>query len=253
MYTRFSSGMEGCSSQDMKMSLGNRFDQSKVGQQFAACRVGPDKAFSKGFVRLRSANPEREPLVAFNLLSDERDMTRMIAGVKFVYDKLMTPPVPDTMYSIFAGAYTSWIRFLSTNTWYNKMLTATGAFMLDNNALARDAIMKVAMSSKYKVHEMVKDDEAIKDWAHETVLGNWHACCSCRMGGPDDPGAVVDPEGRVYGVEGLRVVDASIMPSVPCANTNLSTIMIAEKISEAILANTASAKAEHVPEYNAVH
>ncbi|MHB1217850.1 MAG: GMC oxidoreductase, partial [Alphaproteobacteria bacterium] len=48
--------------------------------------------------------------------------------------------------------------------------------------------------------------------------------------------AVTDPQGRVYGVEGLRVVDASIMPSVPCANTNISTIMIGEKMADAIKA-----------------
>ena len=57
-----------------------------------------------------------------------------------------------------------------------------------------------------------------------------------RMGREEDPGAVTDPSGRVYGVSGLRVCDASIMPMVPCANTNISTIMIGEKISASILA-----------------
>ena len=55
------------------------------------------------------------------------------------------------------------------------------------------------------------------------------------MGAAGDPGAVTDPAGRVYGVEGLRVCDASIMPTVPCANTNIPTIMVGEKISAAIL------------------
>lgn len=59
----------------------------------------------------------------------------------------------------------------------------------------------------------------------------WHACGTCRMGTADDPCSVVDPEGRVMGTEGLRVVDASIMPEVPRANTNLSTIMIAEHLA----------------------
>ena len=55
------------------------------------------------------------------------------------------------------------------------------------------------------------------------------------MGSASDRAAVVDPAGRVIGTEGLRVADASIMPSVPCANTNLSTIMIGEKIADTIL------------------
>ena len=55
------------------------------------------------------------------------------------------------------------------------------------------------------------------------------------MGAHDDPGAVTDPEGRVWGIGGLRVCDASIMPAVPCANTNIPTIMIGEKIAAHIL------------------
>jgi len=59
----------------------------------------------------------------------------------------------------------------------------------------------------------------------------WHACGTCRMGAPDDSRSVVDPECRVIGIEGLRVVDASVMPEVPRANTNLTTIMIAEHLA----------------------
>jgi 5-(hydroxymethyl)furfural/furfural oxidase len=57
------------------------------------------------------------------------------------------------------------------------------------------------------------------------------------MGRADDPLAVVDNQGRVYGVEGLRVCDASIFPCVPRANTNIPTIMCAEKIADAIVNN----------------
>ena len=56
------------------------------------------------------------------------------------------------------------------------------------------------------------------------------------MGAESDPGAVTDSHARVYGVSGLRVCDASIMPMVPCANTNLPTIMIGEKVAATILA-----------------
>ena len=67
------------------------------------------------------------------------------------------------------------------------------------------------------------------------MVGVWHVSCTCKMGSADDPMAVTDPAGRVHGVGGLRVVDASVMPTVPRANTNLPTIMIAEKIAAAIL------------------
>jgi len=65
----------------------------------------------------------------------------------------------------------------------------------------------------------------------KATIGVWHASCSCRMGSADDPMAVVDNQGRVKGIQGLRVVDASIFPVVPCANTNFPVLMSAEKIA----------------------
>ena len=62
----------------------------------------------------------------------------------------------------------------------------------------------------------------------------WHACGTCRMGDPNDPRSVVDPDCRVIGVEGLRVVDASVMPEIPRANTHLTAVMIAEHIAARI-------------------
>jgi choline dehydrogenase len=72
------------------------------------------------------------------------------------------------------------------------------------------------------------------DFALEAAIDTQHACGSCRMGGPDDPSAVVDPEGRVRGVDRLRVADASIFPSVTRANTNLTAILVGEKIAESM-------------------
>ena len=72
-------------------------------------------------------------------------------------------------------------------------------------------------------------------FVRDGVTGCWHPSGTCRMGRMDDPLAVTDSTGRVYGVEGLRVCDASIFPCVPRANTNIPTIMCAEKIADAVL------------------
>lgn len=70
-------------------------------------------------------------------------------------------------------------------------------------------------------------DEAIRAYVRAACECLWHPVGTCRMG--RDPMAVVDPELQVHGLVGLRVVDASVMPTIPTGNTNAATIMIAER------------------------
>lgn len=79
------------------------------------------------------------------------------------------------------------------------------------------------------------DDAAIDAFIRAKVESAYHPCGTCRMGRADDPLAVVDPETRVIGVEALRVVDSSIMPSITTGNLNAPTIMIGEKAADHIL------------------
>ncbi len=78
-------------------------------------------------------------------------------------------------------------------------------------------------------------DEAIDAFVREKVESAYHPSGACKMGSPTDPNAVVDPETRVIGVEALRVVDSSIMPSITNGNLNAPTIMIGEKAADMIL------------------
>ena len=79
-----------------------------------------------------------------------------------------------------------------------------------------------------------QSDAALVAYVRETCSTVWHPVGTCKMG--TDPMAVVDPKLRVHGVEGLRVVDASIMPTITTGNTNAPTIMIGEKAADLIKA-----------------
>ena len=92
---------------------------------------------------------------------------------------------------------------------------------------------------RYRAREIApgagaQSDEQIDEFIRQKVESAYHPSCSCKMGAADDRTAVVDPEARVYGLEGLRVVDSSIMPSITNGNLNAPTIMLAEKLSDHI-------------------
>lgn len=104
--------------------------------------------------------------------------------------------------------------------------------------LVREIIEQPAMAA-FKGEELVpgpaaQTDEQLDAWARQVTETGYHASGTCKMGLADDPEAVVDPQLRVLGFEGLRVVDASIMPVIVSGNTNAPTVMIAEKASDMI-------------------
>ncbi|KID31649.1 choline dehydrogenase-like flavoprotein [Prauserella sp. Am3] len=88
-------------------------------------------------------------------------------------------------------------------------------------------------------------DDAYQQWLRSSVGDYFHAVGTARMGPAHDARAVVDQRGRVHGVQNLRVIDASIMPEVPSANTHLPVVMIAERLSAAMLTDHTQTGAEH--------
>ncbi|MEV1177737.1 GMC oxidoreductase [Nonomuraea sp. NPDC049784] len=83
-----------------------------------------------------------------------------------------------------------------------------------------------------RLFAVLDDDAELDDHLLATAVDAQHGTSTCRMGAPGDASTVVDPSCRILGVDGLRVVDASIFPSVPLANTNLATIMVGELMAD---------------------
>jgi choline dehydrogenase len=107
--------------------------------------------------------------------------------------------------------------------------------------LARELLSQPALAalggSEWLPGPTVRTDDEVMEWVARTARTGLHLSCSARMG--VDDGAVLDPATmRVRGLEGLRVVDASAMPSITNANTYAPTMMLAEKAADIILGNT---------------
>ncbi|KAB2777317.1 MULTISPECIES: choline dehydrogenase [Brucella] len=96
----------------------------------------------------------------------------------------------------------------------------------------------------------VQSDDEIDNFIREHVESAFHPCGTCKMGSVDDPMAVVDPECRVIGVEGLRVADSSIFPRITNGNLNGPSIMVGEKASDHILGRTPLARSNQEPWIN---
>ena len=88
------------------------------------------------------------------------------------------------------------------------------------------------IASEFQPGPEIQSDEQLLDYARRRGGTVYHPTSTCKMGG--DPMSVVDAELRVHGIDGLRVADASIMPTVVSGNTNAATIMIGEKAADMV-------------------
>jgi choline dehydrogenase len=162
--------------------------EDEPGMTVASWQQRPE---SRGYVRIRSADPFVQPIIQTNYLVEEIDRRVVVAGMKLARRLLASKPLaPYYAYEDFPGP-------------------------------------------------KVQSDDEILAAVTERGTTTFHPGCTCRMGPAGAKTSVVDDQLRVHGLQGLRVVDASIMPRMISANLNASTLMIADKASDMIRGKTA--------------
>jgi len=234
---RYSSGIDGIPPGDMFVAVVSKSAWHPVGEQIASQLVCVYKTLSEtGQVKLASSDWRAEPIVEFNLLSDRRDLERLMEGFRRFGQLHVMGAMQQAISDPFPASYSDRVRQIGVVNDKNRRWTEFFAKLLDGPDWLRRWLIDRFIVEGYRFDQLMRDDEALEDFIRKATIGVWHATCTCRMGAEDDPMAVTDPQGRVRGVAGLRVVDASLFPVVPCANTNFPTLMTAEKIADAMLA-----------------
>ena len=234
---RYSSGHTRCPPADMGISTVAQSAWHPLGWRLGTLQVFVNRSYSQGRVKLTSDDWRREPDVEFDYLSDRRDLDRIMAGYRMVAGLMTDGPLAAVARDAFPSSYSERVREVGQVTLRNRLLTGLLGRMLDGPAALRRALIGAFITGGETLAGLLADEDALEAFIRRNVVGVWHVSCTCKMGSADDAMAVTDAAGRVHGVGGLRVVDASVMPAVPRANTNLPTIMIAEKMADAILAD----------------
>ena len=152
------------------------------------------KPHSSGRLKLRSSDPHVAPDVQLNLLSAPEDVRRMRESIRMLGELIQLPQLVE--------------------------LGATTLTLDDGEVL-----------EAWELQKHIAKDEWVTAYAQRVVRSYAHPVGSARIGPSNDKLAVVDQHCRVYGISNLRVADASVMPTVPSASTNLPCIMIGERVA----------------------
>jgi 5-(hydroxymethyl)furfural/furfural oxidase len=230
---RYSSGLDSTPPGDMHVAISSRVAWHAVGRRLGALGFWVNKSYSIGRVRL-AMSPDKRAEIDFRMLSDPRDMVRLKQAFRIGLRAMLAAVRRGVVLDIFPSGFSPRIRELTRPTRRNAMLAATVAPLMDYSGDIRRRVMTYAVDAQHPAEVLAANDELLEAHLRHRVGGTWHPCGTCRMGDTSDRMAVTDPSGCVIGVEGLRVCDASLMPTVPCANLNVPVLMIAEKVAATI-------------------
>ena len=233
-YLRYTSGMAPGWNSDMIMMAVCRSSWHAVGQRIGTLAANLAYAYSRGTVTLSSQGLAAGPDVSFNWLADERDRSRMMDAFRRMARLYESEGVSRYASYPFPSSYSARVRLIQQNTFSNAAMTRAGAILMESSPLARRFIIRNFIQDAPPVSQLLRDDNALEAYVCANVGSTFHPVGTCRMGAEGDVQSVVDPRGGVIGTRNLYVADASLMPEITRTNTNLPTIMIAEKMADLI-------------------
>jgi 5-(hydroxymethyl)furfural/furfural oxidase len=234
---RFSSGLAELPVSDLYMLAVSKSAWHPMGRRIASLFGWINKPASTGWVRLARDAQGLRADIAFQLLSDPRDLERMKILFRFMAGLFGTAELGAMTADPTVSTHGALAQIVGTRSFRNWALTLVPALLMDGPASLRRATIDLLVAQEEPLARILADEALLEAVVRRRTIGGWHPCGTCRMGHQDDPGAVVDPvTGRVHKIGGLSVADASVMPSVPRGNTNIPTLMVAEKMADAILA-----------------
>ena len=235
---RLSSSLADAPRSDLYINIQRTTSWNAMGLRLASLNAVLLKPQGSGRVSLPSADASRAPMVEFGFGDHEGDLLRLSEGLLRIFDMLASEHVAPHIGTPFIVRVGDRIRKWNALTERNALQARVFALLLDAMPMVlADRLLARMTGKSLDTKGLSRDRQALLEFVRSEVSGVYHPVGTCRMGRENDPQAVVDAEGRVFGVQGLRVVDASIMPTIPRGNTNIPTIMVAEKMADQIRRN----------------
>jgi 5-(hydroxymethyl)furfural/furfural oxidase len=216
------------------LSVLNRSSWHHFGRRLATLNVMLHKPHSRGRVRLDHGSPQAVPQADFAFFSDPRDLDRMTTAVRRAAEMLSDARVRALGRQCGLVIPSQAANLLASRTPLTRLSNAVASAMMRLLPPLEKRLIAPLLSEWPLDKVRTAGHDQLRALLARVVTGVFHPVGTCRMGAAGDAAAVVDTTGRVHGIQGLRVADASVMPEIPRAGTFLPTVMVAEKIADAI-------------------
>jgi choline dehydrogenase-like flavoprotein len=231
---RASSRMPGAPSGDLFSFVVGRVSGATFGPNFALVTSALYSPKSRGSLRLKSADPQVHPEINFRFLSDPADPPRMVQAARLTERLLRQPDVAAHFHEAYLLPGALAVKQFNRSGLVGRLQSLAVQAAANSPGPIRRAIFASAFGSGAPIVHEGGGREITDDHILSSITPMGHPAGTCAMGKASDPMAVVDDRFRVHGAANLFVVDASVMPVIPSANTNLPTLMLAELAADRI-------------------